>query len=245
MQHLLKFTKLAACMAALAFFTSCNKNDDDVVSGTARVSFTNASPDAPALDVYVDNAKVTASPLQFTGTTGLFSDPYLSVNAGTRNVRISPDGTTNVTQGNIPFATNGVYSVFAFDTLSATSTLKGLVLQDNLATPATGKAHVRFLHMSPDAGTIDIDLAKTNDTTKISNKAYLGNVASDPGVSSFAAVNAGVYAINIRAAGTTPVLVSHPFTFADGKIYTIYASGLKANGYGTPTGLNTSIIIHN
>ena len=244
MQHLLKFTRLAACLAALAFFASCDKNDDDVVSGTAKVSFTNASPDAPAMDVYIDNVKATASPLSYTATTGLLTDPYLTVNAGTRSVRIA-NSTTNFTQGNIPFGGNKVYSVFAFDTVSNTSTLKGLVLQDNLAAPAAGKAHVRFLHLSSDGGAIDIDLAKTNDTTKITNRVFLGNVNVDPSVSNFSAVNAGAYNINIRAAGTAPVLVSHSFTFAEGKIYTVYASGLKANGYGTPTGLNTSIIIHN
>jgi len=244
MQHLLKFTRLAACMAALAFFASCDKNDDDVASGTAKVSFTNASPDAPAVDVYIDNVKATAAPLPYTATSGLLTDPYLTVNAGTRSVRIT-NGTTNFTQGNIPFGGSKVYSVFAFDTVSNTSTLKGLVLQDNLAAPAAGKAHVRVLHLSPDGGNIDIDLAKTNDTTKITNRVFLGNVNVDPSVSNFSAVNAGAYNINIRAAGTTPVLVSNAFTFAEGKIYTIYASGLKANGYGTPTGLNTNIIIHN
>lgn len=244
MQHLLKFTKLGFCLTALAFLTSCDKNDD-TVSGTAKVSVTHASPDAPAVDVFIDNVKVTPAKLEFTGTTGILTDPYLTVNAGTRNVKVSPDGTNNVIQGSIPFSPNKIYSIFAFDTLSATSTLKGLVLDDNLAIPAAGKAHVRFLHLSPDAGNVDVSLAKTNDTTKISNKPYIGNITPDASLSVFAPVNAGSYNIIVKAAGTTPELVNFPFNLVEGKIYTVYAKGLKANTPGTPGALGVSILIHN
>ena len=245
MLQVFRLTKLAIAATALTFFSACNKDDDNMTTGTAKVSVTNASPDAPAGDVYIDNVKATGTALAFTSTTGFNGDPYLTVNAGTRNVRIT-DGTTNFTQGGIPFSANAVYSIFAFDTLSNTSTLKGLVLQDNLAAPAAGKAHVRFLHLSPDGGAIDVDLAKANDTTRISNKTFIGSLTvSDPSLGNFSPINSGVYNINIKATGTTPVLSSFPFTFAEGKIYTVYARGLKANGVGTAFGLNTSIIIHN
>lgn len=244
MQHLLKFTKLATCIAALSFLVSCDKNDEEVVSGQTYASVTNASPDGAPVDMYVDNIKVTPSPVPFGATTGTIVNPYLTFDAGTRSVRLSPDGTTNYTQGNIPFNTNAMYSIFLFDTLSATSTLKGIILFDDLSGPAVGKAHVRFVHLSPDAGTIDVDLAKTNDTTKMTNRVYSGNLASiEPSVSAFTPVNAGNYNINLRTATTTTQLATLPYVFEEGKIYTVYARGLK-NGTGT-LALNSSVIVHN
>lgn len=249
MQHLLKFTKLAACAAVLILSASCSKSDtDDASSGTARTSFTNAAPNGAASDLYVDNVKITPAPIGFGTTTSLLGNPYLTVTSGLRAVRISPNGSTNYTQGSIPFTKDASYSIFIFDTLSATSTLKGLVLTDNLATPAAGKAHVRFLHLSPDAGNVYVDFAKTNDTTKISNRPYIGNaVSTDPVLGDFAAINAGAYNINIKAGATDPVLVGLSYNFAEGKIYTVYLKGLKANGYGTanPNGVNPTVILHN
>jgi hypothetical protein len=249
MQHLLKFTKLATCAAALALFVSCSKSDDtDASSGTAKTSLTNASPDAAASDLYVDNVKITAAPLGFGSTTSELGSPYLTVTSGSRSVRVSPNGTTNYTQGTIPFTKDNHYSIFVLDTLSATSTLKGLVLLDNLTAPAAGKAHVRFVHLSPDAGNVYVDFAKTNDTTKISNRPYVGNIAvSDPAMGNFTAINSGAYNINIKAGTTDPVLVGLPYTFAEGKIYTVYLKGLKSNGYGTanPAGVNPAVILHN
>ncbi|MBC7937848.1 MAG: DUF4397 domain-containing protein [Rhizobacter sp.] len=247
MQYLFKFIKLLAFAGAVMFLSSCDKSDDDIVSGTAKVTVTNASPDAPAVDVYVDNVKITDTQLGFATTTGMPGSPYLTVDAGTRNVRISANGTINVTQGNVPFSPNVTYSIFVFDTLSTTATLKGLVLADSLTAPAAGKSHIRFLHLSPDADTIDIDFAKVNDTTPLTDKRYYGRATNaDPGLATFLPINAGVYTINIMKANTkTPVLATLQFTFAEGKIYTVYAAGLRAAAQGSPLALHSRVILHN
>ena len=247
MLHLFKLNKLAAIAVLLVLFSSCSKSDDGIISGNAKLTVTYASTNGQAIDVYVDDAKITPAPLSFGTTTGLAGNPYLTVDAGTRNVRISPNGTVNYVQGAIPFETDGTYSIFVLDTLSATSTLKGLILTDNLTSPAAGKAHIRFLHLSPDADTIDVDFAKVGDTTALAGKIYYGRATSfDPALSMFQPINAGVYHVNILKAGTeSPVLASLPYTFEAGKIYTVYASGLKSATAGSPLALNSRVILHN
>jgi hypothetical protein len=49
--------------------------------------------------------------------------------------------------------------VFAVNNVA---TIEALVLEDNLTSPASGKAHIRFIHLSPDAPAVDITL--TNGT---------------------------------------------------------------------------------
>ena len=81
---------------------------------------------------------------------------YLEVDAGTRNVKVNVTGTsTTVIEGNLDLMKDKAYSVFAINTVA---NLSPLVLEDNLTTPAEGNAHVRFIHLSPNAPSVDITL---------------------------------------------------------------------------------------
>ncbi|MFZ1529299.1 MAG: DUF4397 domain-containing protein [Ferruginibacter sp.] len=244
-----KFTKITGSLMlvlAAAAFLSCSKDDDTNNAQTAKVSATHASPGSPAVDIYVDGAKVTTAQLAFPSTTGTTGNPYLTVNAGTRNIKVSPNGTLNVINADLAVAANGVYSIFAYDTLGSGTTLKALVLGDNLAAPAAGKAHIRFLHLSPDAPNVDLELLKTGAAPiNLTNIPYVGPSPNATALSAFTPVDAGSYTINVKPAGTSTVVLNPTLTFAEGKIYTIYARGLLANGVGTALGLNASVITHN
>jgi len=239
------FGKLLLPVLALGIFaTSCSDDDDDPTP-TARVSITHASPGSPDVDIYVDGTKVTATQLAYSSTTGISGNPYLTVNAGTRNIKVSPNGTLNVIDANVNFAANNAYSVFAYDVLGSGTTLRALVLGDDLTAPAAGKAHIRFLHLSPDAPNVDIELARTGATSiNLNNIPYVGPTPA-ANLNVFTPVDAGDYTVNVRPAGTPTVVLNVPLTFTAGKIYTIYAKGLLANGVGTATGLGASVITHN
>lgn len=213
MQRSLFFSGLFLGLAGLSFgVVGCS--DDDTTTNpppaaTARAMVVHASPDAPGVDLYVDNAKVDSN------LTFLENTAYVTVNAGVRNVKVTVTGTTTaVIEAPVPIAANAVYSVFATDSVT---TLTPLLLLDTLTTPAAGKAHVRFIHLSPNAPPVDITLE--------SGAVVFGNRAFGE-YTSFTPLDAGTYTLQVRAAGTTTVVLTlPPVTLTAGKIYTVYAKG--------------------
>lgn len=237
--------KLFLPILVLGALSSCGKDDDDIIN-TAKLSATHASPGSPNVDIYIDGAKVTNAQLSYPGTTGVSGNPYLDVNAGIRNVKVSPNGILNVIDANLLLEANKSYSVFAYDVLGSGTTIKVLFLSDNLKLPDTGKAHIRFLHLAPGAPAVDIEFAKTGSASiDLANIPYVGVSPNATALSTFTPIDAGPYTVNIRATGTTAVVLGVPITFTAGKIYTIYARGLMSNGVGTALGLNASVITHN
>lgn len=219
---------LLALVPALVL-TSCDDDDDDGVgiNETANVMVVHASPDAPGVDLLIDNAKVNTSALTFPNNTG-----YLDVEAGRRNVKVNAAGTsTTVIDANLDLERNENYSVFAINTLSA---IEPLVLTDDLDAPAAGKAHVRFVHLSPDAPAVDV--AVTDGPVLFSNRAFKS--ATD-----FTPVDAASYNLEVRLAGTNTVVLTVPnVQLASGRIYTIFAKGFVTPPSGNTNALGAEII---
>lgn len=215
--------RVVGATALLGLLAGC-KNDDTTVSpspaGSANVMVVHASPDAPAVDLLVNNA-VVAGGLAFPNNTG-----YLTVPSGTQNVKVRVAGTTTtVIDANLAVTANANYSVFAADSVSK---LTPVVLSDNLISPAAGKAHVRFVHFSPNAPAVDV--AVQGGPIVFSNVAFKGNTAFTP-------LDAGTYALEVRIAGTsTVVLTVGNVTFADGGIYTVFARGFVNGTAGQALG---------
>lgn len=190
-------------------------DDDNTTAPTptakANVMVVHASPDAPGVDLLVDN-KVTVTDLTFPNNTG-----YLEVNAGTRNVKVNVTGTsTTVIEANLNLVENKSYSVFAVNQVRS---IEPLVFEDNLSSPASGKAHVRFIHLSPNAPAVNITLTD--------GKIVFGNV-SFKGSVDFTPLDSGTYNLQVRDAETNSnvVLELPNITLQAGKIYTVFAKGL-------------------
>ena len=212
----------------MASFTSCDK--DEVVVPPADLSnvlVVHASPNAPGVDLLVDDQKVNSSALVYPTNTG-----YLSVNAGTRNVKVNVAGTsTTVINANLPFLKDGNYSLFAVDSVSKIS---AILLSDDLTAPASGKAHVRFVHLSPDAPAVDV--AVTGGGVVFNNISFKNGT-------SFTPLDAGTYNLEVRVAGTSTVALPLPgIALSAGKIYTVFAKGFLG-GSGAQA-LGAEIIIN-
>ena len=200
----------------------------DMNFATTNVLVTHASPDAPGVDLLVDGIVVNSQALEYPDNTG-----YLSVNTGTRNFKVNASGTsTTVIDETLTIGANLSYSVFAIDELSD---IRALVLQDDLTAPASGKSHVRFLHLSPDAPAVDITLT---DGTVI-----FGNVAFGE-YEGFSPLDSGTYDLQVRVAGTSNVALELPgIVLENGKIYTVFAKGFLS-GQGSQA-LGAEIIVNN
>lgn len=199
----------------------------DLVAETSEVMVIHASPDAPAVDLIVDGA-TAGSGLTFPNNTG-----YLDVASGVRNIKVAATADNNIVaiDANVGFDPMTSYSVFAVGELA---TIEPLVLEDNLTSPASGFAHVRFVHLSPDAPAVDI--AQTGGGVVFSNVAFKGSIDFTP-------LPAATYDLEVRVAGTSNVVLSLPgIALEDGKIYTVFARGF-VGGSGDQA-LNAQIVVN-
>ena len=218
----------ALFVAAIVLVSSCKKDETMDDHSHANVLVTHASPDAPGVDLLVDNSKQNSAALAYPNNTG-----YLEVASGTRNIKVNVTGTsTTVIEADLMLTKDMNYSVFAVDSVSKIS---AVVLTDDLTAPAAGKAHVRFIHLSPNAPAVDIAVANSGAVV-FGNKAFKEYTPFTP-------LDAGTYNLDVRVAGTTTVaLVLPAITLEAGKIYTVFAKGFLG-GAGTQA-LGAEIIVN-
>jgi len=208
-----------AALVALATFTM-GSTAEAQAPATGRVRVMHASPDAPAVDIFVDGAKAVTA-LAFPKNTGNVSLP-----AGPHNVKVfaSPsDGSGKaVLEADLSVGAGKDYTVLAIGQLG-NSTLALLPLEDNNASPAEGKAHIRLIHASPDAPAVNVAVAgtKTNVFTNVGFK----------GVGAYTPVAAGSYDldVNVASSGQT-VKTVNGLTLENKGVYTAVAVGLAGNG---------------
>jgi hypothetical protein len=97
------------------------------------------------------------------------------------------------------------------------------VYEDNNAAPAAGKGHVRVVHLSPDAGPVDIFAEGAG--VVVPNLAF-------PDAADYLPLDAATYDLQVRAAGTDTVALDiGPVPVEAGKVYSAFALGLAG---GTP-----------
>jgi hypothetical protein len=223
------FIYVLSAVAVLGFgLSSCEKEE---VKEYAKIMVTHASPDAPGVDLLVDGAKQNTAALTFPSSTA-----YIQVEAGSRNIKVNASGTsTSVIDANVTFEKDKNYSIFAIDTLSS---IEPLVIVDDLTAPASGKAHVRFVHLSPNAPAVDVTVANTS-TIVFGNKAFKE-------YSAFTVLDAGTYDLEVKlvdGSGTGTVVLPLPgIALTAGKIYTVFAKGLVGS---TAQPLGAQIIVNN
>lgn len=229
----MKLKQIFIALSLTAFLTSCDK--DETPQATSSVNVIHASPDAPGVDLLVDNLKVNTAALNFPEATG-----YLKVSAGTRNFKVNATGTNNsVINANLTFSADKYYSVFAYNRLAS---IAAILVEDNLAVPATGQAHIRFFHLSPDAPAVTVGtLSGTTFTPVFANRSFETQTTASAN-QSFTPVAAGTYTFDVQANGASVLNLSN-IVLQAGKIYTVFAKGL-VSGTGSQA-LGAQIVTHN
>lgn len=183
----------------------------EITDGRARVRAIHASPDAPEVDILVDN-EVVLSSVPFKAASD-----YLTVLSGKRNFKVNAAGSNATVIDATPKLSAGIdYSLLALNFLSNIEPL--LVVDDNSA-PAPGNAKIRVIHASPDAPEVDV---LVNDAAVLSNVAF--KMASD-----YLEVPAASYNIKVNAAGTDITVIDADLSLEEGKVYTAIALGALAD----------------
>jgi hypothetical protein len=176
----------------------------------ARVRVVHASPDAPAVDVLVNDG-VAFSNAPFTGIT-----QYASLDPATYNVKVVPTGETEpvVIEEDLGLEAQD-YTVVAVGRLE---NIEPLVLVDDNTVPPSGQARVRFVHAVPDAPNVDI--AVQDGPVLFENVPFKQAFP-------YITVDAGTYDLEVRVHDTGDVVLEVPGVSVEGQnTYTVYAMGL-------------------
>ncbi|HUF52884.1 MAG TPA: DUF4397 domain-containing protein [Dehalococcoidia bacterium] len=203
---------LAAIIVSALAVLALSAGDASAQSSEARIRVLHASPDAPAVDIYLDGAEAI-SDLDFDDITD-----YVAVPAGDHNVQIFPasaDGSGEpVIQADVTLTASTDYTIAA---VGALADIEPLVLVDNNAAPAAGQAHLRVVHASPDAPAVDV-------FAEGAGVVVPGAEFKD--TSGYLPLGAGTYNLEVRAAGTETVAIDLPgVTLEAGNVYTAFAVG--------------------
>ena len=184
---------------------------------TAMVRVLHASPDAPAVDVYLDDTIVGAlTNVPFGTISG-----YLQVPAGDHNVKVYATGSTTdpVIDADVTVATGAKYTIAA---TNAVASIEAQVLQDEPA-PDCDSASVRVVHFSADAPAVDVATAGSDPADAVvKNLEY-------PDATGYVALPAGSYDLEVRLAGTTTVALELPDVAVEAcNAYSVFAIGSAA-----------------
>jgi len=180
----------------------------------AMVRVLHASPDAPAVDIYVNGSKAL-SDVPFKG----LSD-YLALDAGTYKLEVKVAGSDTVVIGTDATVEAGMkYTVAA---IGKVADIKLAVFVDDGAIEA-GKTKLRVIHLSPDAPAVDVALkGQAPADALVKNLSY-------PDATGYLVVAPGTYDLEVRLAGTETVALDLSGTAVDGDTnYTVFAVGLAA-----------------
>jgi hypothetical protein len=184
----------------------------------ARVRVVHASPDAPAVDIVVNDALRPFTDVEF----GDISD-YAGVPASVYNVKVTPAGLapeSAVIEADLSLYYNADYTVVAVDFLD---NITPIVLLDDNSRPPLRQSRLRFVHASPDAPAVDI---------KVLDGPYLYQNVSFTEVGDYLEIPEGIYTLQVLVAGTDAVALELPgLLFERGRTYTAFAAGLVG---GTP-----------
>ncbi|WP_185965479.1 DUF4397 domain-containing protein [Flavobacterium zepuense] len=202
--------------------SSCDDNDVDVF-GSADLKVVNAAPNSGSQRFVLANIPEISDLDYLDNSVG-----YLNVASGNDLVAQFRDQDDNDLYATEKFdiQDNRDYTIYL--TGESGSDAEVRLFQDDFAAPASGKAKVKFIHLSTGApASLDINNAEGN--------ALATNVARYS-QSNYFEVDAGTIALQAHSAGSGEAIATLGATdFAAGKIYTVYIAGSATSGYTLKT----------
>jgi hypothetical protein len=228
------------CAAALSACDMFEKSQVQIIAGPvpagAKIRFFNFGVNAPGVNFYANERKVTAI-LSATGvesTTGVVYGNvgsggfYTTVDAGqyTLSGKIAAATDKDLAISNIPATLEDgkFYSFFQSGFYNTTAkTVDGFVVEDDFAAAIDfSVAYVRFVHGISNGNPMTLYVRNTTTTTETA----VGGEVAYKAAGAFTAVPGGVYDLNTRYAGQSTNAVSRTgVSFLAGRVYTVGARG--------------------
>ncbi len=160
----------------------------------SQVRIIDASPDAPAIDIYQGPA-----PLAYNLALGTITS-YVPVSSGASNILADLSGThQHLLSTACAFSPGGQYTVVVGN---YTSSLHQLILKDQTQPAPPGQVALRFLHQSTRAGALDLYLVPAGSTL-LTTRPVLTSLAFN-GNTVYFNLPAGTFTLIALPAGTVP-----------------------------------------
>lgn len=200
---------LSSCLKDPNFGNSPKYHTESIISALTVI---HASPDAPTFDFVLNGEPIFPRDRAFSKTI-----PYFPLYARHYEARFY----NHNTYSNAFYTTNIKLDIGKYMSLFLTGlksdSLTSLLIEDNLTQPKTGKAKLRFLNLSPDAGALDFAIVK--DSIFASHKKFKAYTA-------FYEIEAGEYSATFKSSEGDSVRYNFSLKLEKGKIYTVWAKGL-------------------
>jgi hypothetical protein len=163
------------------------------------------------VDVYVDGRQI------LSGVPYKAATDYLALSSGDHLVEVNLAGTHNtLLKGLVGLEPNDAYTLVVHGRPNEGLAL--LALEDNLACPAPGKAHLRFVHAAASVPAVDV---WANGNPLFTSVRY-----GETGEPTYLPVDADFYEVDVTPAGGDEAVLSLDVDLEDRRIYTVIASGL-------------------
>jgi hypothetical protein len=219
------FKMLLAAVTLSAVVTSCSKDFDNTPApSVSGLNMIHASPTAEKFDFFVGNTRGNNEDFFLGKKLG-----YYNVYSGTSKISITKKGSqTALASENFNFAPERGYSLFVIGKLDS---VKFLMVKDSVSLPASGKANIRFVNVSPDAPALNLAVG-TAATDLVTDKAYKQ-------YSEFTTIDAATkvtFTAKNKATGAVEATLPD-VEIKSGSTYTVWVKGLKAATDSTKLGL--------
>ncbi|MEM7008467.1 MAG: DUF4397 domain-containing protein [Thermodesulfobacteriota bacterium] len=198
--------------------TSC---DDDNEASLALLRILHDSPDAPAVDGFVDDVEVV-SDLDYLEVFPTNGDGYALIPSGINNIKVNAAGTNiTVIDADLDFPRNSETTIIVTGLLEDDSIFP-IVLDDDNSLPANGFVKLRAVHGAPGVGNVDIYVVPPgvdiNDVDPTLSDVPFG------AASGYLEVPEGSYQVIVTPTGTKIIAIdTGPIEFFDGQIRTAVA----------------------
>jgi hypothetical protein len=214
--------KLTAVVAlALTSLAACSDDDGTNPIPQGRVRVVHAIPNLGAADVLF-GADLKKADLAYKGVYENASTPAGNVTVKFRKA----DATADLVSVAQAVTSGRSYTIVALGTQAAP---QSLVLTDDVAAPAAGKARVRVAHAAASQGAVDVYVLEDADdlATATPAKANLAMKAA----SDYVTVDAGAHVVVLTTPGTKTALLTVPnVPLTAGKVLTVIATEKAAGG---------------
>ena len=189
-----------------------------------RVRVLHASPDAPAVDVLVDGAKVIEG-LPFREYT-----EYLALPAGRHEIRVNVSGTSTTVLNAAPTVEAGKdYTAIAVGFAGKEPALDLVLLVDDNTLPQGNQIKVRVVHAAASAPAVDVYV--TTPFESLDGKQAVLSGVPFKAASGYLAVPPSLYQARVAVAGTKTIAIdSKRLATWAGIIRTIVAGDNKDGG---------------
>jgi len=221
---------IGAGTAVLAVGSGTAAGQDDEEDDVARVRVAHASPDAPNVDVFVDDAKVLAD-VPYTTVSGyleLPADTYEVTIAAASDAEEPDDADTVVFQDDVELD-DGYYTVAAIGELNTEVTDEEFdvaIYEEDLDELDADTGRVRVVHASPDAPAVDVRVVDDDGNTVVTLAEDIEYGEAGENVEA----EAGTYSVAVFPAGAdedldAAVLGPADVEVRDGEVLTAFAMG--------------------